>query len=87
MAPDYTDSHRLLGIAYGMKEDWDNAEKELLSSARLDPKNILVWNELAEIYLKEGKIKEAKNAWRKSLSIDRNQPEVQTKLMLLSAQE
>lgn len=71
-----SNSHMLLGVAYGMKKKWSDAESEFLKAVEIDSKNTLAWNNLAKAYWDQSKKEEAKEAWRQSLKINPNQPEV-----------
>jgi len=59
----------ILGIAYGMQNDFSNAEKYLLIVVELDPKHSRAFYELGKIYQSQGQEKKAAEMYRKSLDI------------------
>ena len=69
-------THISLGIIAGIYGDYERAEVELLRAIEINPRDTLAWNNLAKAYWDQGKKEEAKSAWRESLKINPNQPEI-----------
>ncbi|HEX8565881.1 MAG TPA: tetratricopeptide repeat protein [Pyrinomonadaceae bacterium] len=58
-----------LGWAYFRLNQFDEAEKHLSEAARRNPNSAAVQEHLGDVYEKQGKIEQAKTAWRKALTL------------------
>lgn len=58
-----------LGWAYFRLNQLDEAEKHLSEAARRNPNSAAVQEHLGDVYEKQGKIEQAKTAWRKALTL------------------
>jgi hypothetical protein len=67
-------SYLLLGDIYQKQKNYPEAEKILLKLIAITPKDTEAYTKLGSIYELQGKNKEALALYRKSFSIDRNQP-------------
>jgi len=64
---------------YQGQKKFSQAFSNLDRAARIDSQDYSIWNKLGFMYLKSGNKLEAKNAFRKSLDINRNQPSIKAK--------
>lgn len=79
---DFT-NHVNLGIIAAVWGDLARAEQEFKKSIEIFPKNIMAWNNLAQVYWDQGREGEARKTWQESLEINHNQPEIEMKLAVM----
>jgi Flp pilus assembly protein TadD len=71
--PTYLDS---LGWANFKLGQFTEAEKNLLDADRLAPNSAAIQHHLGDLYQKQGKAEQARSAWRKALSTEKNSTEI-----------
>jgi cytochrome c-type biogenesis protein CcmH/NrfG len=64
------ESFRDLGVNYNGIGDYKNAEEAYKKAAELSPKNVVIWNNLAQLYVRQERYEEAKEAFLKILEFD-----------------
>lgn len=74
--PDDSNANFAMGMWHFQHERWKDAEKYLLRCKEKNPKEPAVWNNLAIIYMKIGKMDEAKRHVREALRLVPDSPEV-----------
>jgi hypothetical protein len=62
------DFYANLGVAYCKAGDYASAEQTLTRAAELNKKDWMPWSNLANVYVKENKLKEALTAFQKALA-------------------
>lgn len=70
------------GILAGMVEDFPRSEELFLKARDLEPDNLVIYNNLANLYYQNGQKEKAVDTWRESLRINPNQPNIRQKLTL-----
>jgi S1-C subfamily serine protease len=60
----------LAGVLYMNKKDYPNAEKNLLTATRLDPKNVDAWLDLGSVYYYLRQRQKEGEAYNKALSVE-----------------
>lgn len=65
-----------LGWAYFRLNQFDEAERHLSDAARRNPNSAAVQEHLGDVYEKQGKIEQAKTAWRKALTLLKQPAEI-----------
>ncbi len=71
--PTYLDS---LGWANFKLGQYTEAEKNLLDADKLSPNSATIQQHLGDLYQKQGRAEEARNAWRKALEVEKNSSEI-----------
>lgn len=67
-SPQFTAAFVDLGIAYGKNNQWDKADVALHKAVELQPQHPVAWNELGLVQRHEGKFKDARESFGKSLA-------------------
>lgn len=78
--PNDVEANFAMGMWYLRYKRWKDAEKHLLRCKEGKPNETAIWNNLAVIYLKMGKLEMAMNHAKQALSLSPNIPEVRKTL-------
>lgn len=73
-----------LAIKAAIESDWEKAQKLNLAIVKQNPQDFSAFNRLARAYAELGKIEQARKAYRKVLSLDRDNPIASKNLERLS---
>jgi len=68
--------HNYLGTVYGRAADYPRAIREFETALEIKPVSVRAWNNLAFARSLAGDSEGARRAWRRSLDLDPNQPDV-----------
>lgn len=79
----YPIAHYNLGIIYHQKRAYDQSIEQLKLATQQLPQFYQAWNMLGRIYLQSRRVEEAREAFGRSLSIMKNQPEIRDILQKL----
>lgn len=76
LTPKLTSAHINLAVTYVHMGRYDDAMKEINKAVELSPNNEMVWNVLGKICFALGQRDRAKEAFERSLNINKDQPEI-----------
>lgn len=72
LRPNYWVAHNELGYVFGAQGKYPQSMAEYRTASLAAPKNAMAVNNIADVYLRQGKLKEAEEAAAKSLALHQN---------------
>jgi Flp pilus assembly protein TadD len=77
----------MLGITLGQQEKWDEAREHLRLAAELDPSDVEASNAWGTVLARDGRLQEAAEQFRHTLSIDAANAYARTSLAKVAAEQ